>query len=141
MSWSAKISVEVPGRDVLATCSVPELRECLAASRRARAVLDAISHGLRIAGESRESFLGLVAKLVEVGSEMSVPDFADAVTRAAKSVVADEGLSVFEDQKRSTYLRVWNDISGMVNIRGAFDPEIGTRHLDARPPNNLRATT
>ena len=196
MGWSAKISVEVPGRDVLATCSVPELRKCLAASRRARAVLDAmearivslleeslsavgspvravpevelvahggmtrreagamvrrahviedvpvvgdayaageltsghvdaISRGLRIAGESRESFLGLVAELVEVGSEMSVPDFADAVTRAAKSVVADDGLSVFEDQKRSTYLRVWNDVSGMVNIRGAFDPEIG----------------
>jgi hypothetical protein len=34
-------------------------------------------------------------------------------------------LSTFEDQRRSTYLKIWNDAGGMVNVRGMFDPEIG----------------
>ena len=191
------ITVSAPRRESLAAYSVPELRECLAASRRARAVLDAmdaqivslledslsavgsavravpevelvahggmtrreagevvrrahviedapivgealaagelcsghvdaISRALKIAGESREMFIGLLPDLVGCASSMTVPAFADAVTKAAKSVVNDDGLSVFEDQRRSTYLRVWNDASGMVNVRGMLDPEIGS---------------
>ncbi len=56
---------------------------------------------------------------------MSVPEFAVEVTKAAKGVVTDGGLSLFEDQRRSTYLKIWNDATGMVNVRGMFDPEIG----------------
>jgi hypothetical protein len=56
---------------------------------------------------------------------MSVPEFAVEVTKAAKGVVTDGGLSTFEDQRRSTFLKIWNDAQGMVNVRGMFDPEIG----------------
>ncbi len=197
MKVAEMITVGVPGRGDLSGCSVPDLRECLSRSRRARAVLDAfdaqiagllhestirvgshergipevelvahggmtrrealdvlkrvnviedapvvgdalaagemsaghvdaISRGMKIAGESRDAFLELVPGLVEAASEMSVPEFAVEVNKAAKGVVTDGGLSLFEDQRRSTYLKIWNDANGMVNVRGAFDPEIGS---------------
>ena len=104
----------------------PIVGEALAAGELCSGHVDAISRGLKIAGESREMFIGLLPDLVGSASSMTVPVFADAVTKAAKSVVNDDGLSVFEDQRRSTYLRVWNDASGMVNVRGMLDPEIGS---------------
>jgi hypothetical protein len=196
MKAAELITVGVPGRDDLSGCSVPDLRECLDGSRRARAVLDAfdiqvacllhestirvgthergipevelvahggmtkreandvlkrvlvieeapvigdalaagdlsaghvdaISRAMRIAGDAKDAFMGLLPDLVEAGSMMSVPEFAVEVTKAAKGVVTDGGLSTFEDQRRSTYLKIWNDATGMVNVRGMFDPEIG----------------
>jgi len=190
------ITVGVPGWDALSGCSVPDLRDCLDRTRRARAVLDAfdariagllhestirvgthergipevelvahggmtrreagdvmrralviedapvvgdalaagdlsaghvdaISRGMKIAGDARDAFLELVPELVEAASVMSVPEFAVEVNKAAKGVVTDGGLSLFEDQRRSTYLKMWNDATGMVNVRGMFDPEIG----------------
>jgi hypothetical protein len=197
MKVAEMITVGVPGRASLSGCSVPDLRECLDGSRRARAVLDAfdaqiagllhestirvgthergipevelvahggmtrreagdvmrrvlviedapvvgdalaagelsaghvdaISRGLKIAGDAKDAFLDLVPGLVESAGVMSVPEFAVEVSRAAKGVVTDGGLSVFEDQRRSTYLKIWNDANGMVNVRGMFDPEIGS---------------
>jgi hypothetical protein len=196
MKAAELITVGVPGRDDLSGCSVPDLRECLSGSRRARAVLDAfdaqiagllhestirvgthehgipevelvahggmtrreatdvlkrvlvieeapmvgealaagdlsaghvdaISRAIKIAGDGKDAFMGLLPDLVEAGSVMSVPEFAVEVTRAAKGVVTDGGLSIFEDQRRSTFLKIWNDATGMVNVRGMFDPEIG----------------
>jgi hypothetical protein len=196
MKAAEMITVGVPGRGDLSGCSVPDLRECLDGSRRARAVLDAfdaqiagllhestirvgthergipevelIAHGgmtkreandvlkrvlvieeapevgdalaagelsaghvdaisraMKIAGDAKEAFMGLLPDLVDAASVMSVPEFAVEVTKAAKGVVTDGGLSVFEDQRRSTYLKIWNDATGMVNVRGMFDPEIG----------------
>ena len=166
MKAAEMITVGVPGRASLSGCSVPDLRECLDGSRRARAVLDAfdaqiagllhestirvgthergipevelvvhggmtrrealdvlkrvnviedapvvgdalatgelsaghvdaISRGLKIAGDAKDAFLGLVPGLVEAASGMSVPEFAVEVSRAAKGVVTDGGLSVF----------------------------------------------
>ena len=99
--------------------------EALASGDVTAGHVDAISRGLKIAGESRAAFLELVPSLVEAASEMSVPEFASEVTRAAKGVVMDGGLSRFEDQRRSTFLKIWNDAAGMVQLRGALDPEIG----------------
>ncbi len=98
----------------------------LAAGEMSAGHVDAISRGLKIAGDSRDAFLELVPGLVEAAGVMSVSEFAAEVSRAAKGVVTDDGLSVFEDQRRSTYLKIWNDANGMVNVRGAFDPEIGS---------------
>lgn len=103
----------------------PEIGEALTAGAISAGHVDALSRGLHIAGESRAAFLTLLPDLVTSATEMTVPDFARAVTHAAQSVVCDGGISVFEDQRRSNHLRVWNDAAGMVNVRGSFDPEIG----------------
>ncbi len=103
----------------------PVVGEALAAGEMSAGHVDAIARGMKIAGESRDAFVDLVPGLVEAAGEMSVPAFTDAVNKAAKSVVTDGGLSVFEDQRRSTFLKIWNDATGMVQLRGALDPEIG----------------
>ncbi len=87
--------------------------------------LDAISRGLRIAGEQRESLLSLAPDLIEAAGDMSLSDFAALVTSTAKDLVTDDGLSVFEDQRKSTHLKMWNDATGMLHLRGAFDPVSG----------------
>ena len=104
----------------------PVVGDALAAGDLSAGHVDAISRGLKIAGESKDAFLELVPGLVEAAGVMSVPEFAAEVNKAAKGVVTDGGLSVFEDQRRSTYLKIWNDANGMVNVRGMFDPEIGS---------------
>lgn len=102
---------------------LPLIGRALASGDMTAAHVDAVARGLRIAGEAKDAFLTLVPALVDdVGT---VADFTSAIVTAAKSVVADGGLATFEDQRRSTYLQIWHDAAGMVNLRGAFDPETG----------------
>lgn len=100
--------------------------------------LDAISRGVRIAGDEREAFLNLVPDLIEVASEMSVADFAALVTSSAKGFVTDGGLALFESQRKSTHLKMWNDKEGMLHLRGSFDPESGAV-LQSRLQTTLEA--
>ena len=113
-------------RRVLVIEDAPVVGDALAAGEMSAGHVDAISRGLKIAGESKDAFLELVPGLVEAAGVMSVPEFAAEVNKAAKGVVTDGGHSVFEDQRRSTFLKIWNDANGMVNLRGVFDPEIGS---------------
>jgi hypothetical protein len=110
---------------VLVIEEAPVVGDALAAGELSAGHVDAISRALKIAGDARDAFMELVPELVEAASVMSVPEFTVEVTKAAKGVVTDGGLSTFEDQRRSTYLKIWNDVTGMVNVRGMFDPEIG----------------
>jgi hypothetical protein len=110
---------------VLVIEEAPVVGDALAVGDLSAGHVDAISRAMKIAGDAKDAFMGLLPELVEAASVMSVPEFAVEVTKAAKGVVTDGGLSVFEDQRRSTYLKIWNDATGMVNVRGMFDPEIG----------------
>jgi hypothetical protein len=110
---------------VLVIEEAPVVGDALAAGDLSAGHVDAISRAMKIAGDAKGAFMELVPDLVEAASVMSVPEFAVEVTKAAKGVVTDGGLSMFEDQRRSTYLKIWNDATGMVQVRGAFDPEIG----------------
>jgi hypothetical protein len=111
---------------VLVIEEAPVVGDALAAGDLSAGHVDAISRAMKIAGDAKDAFLELVPGLVEVAGVMSVPEFTVEVTKAAKGVVTDGGLSTFEDQRRSTYLKIWNDATGMVNVRGMFDPEIGS---------------
>jgi hypothetical protein len=110
---------------VLVIEEAPAVGEALAAGDLSAGHVDAISRAMKIAGDGKDAFMGLLPGLVEAGSVMSAPEFTVEVTKAAKGVVTDGGLSIFEDQRRSTFLKIWNDATGMVNVRGMFDPEIG----------------
>jgi hypothetical protein len=110
---------------VLVIEEAPVVGDALAVGDLSAGHVDAISRAMKIAGDAKDAFMGLLPELVEAASVMSVPEFAVEVTKAAKGVVTDGGLSTFEDQRRSTYLKIWNDATGMVNVRGMFDPEIG----------------
>jgi hypothetical protein len=82
---------------VLVIEEAPVVGDALAAGDLSAGHVDAISRAMKIAGDAKDAFMGLLPDLVEAGSVMSVPEFAVEVTRAAKGVVTDGGLSIFED--------------------------------------------
>ncbi|MFM7871757.1 MAG: DUF222 domain-containing protein, partial [Actinomycetota bacterium] len=116
----------------------PMLGDALAEGVMTAGHLDAISRGARIAGDGREAFLNLVPDLIEAASGMSVGDFTALVTSSAKGFVTDGGLALFENQRKSTHLKMWNDKEGMLHLRGSFDPESGAV-LQSRLQTTLEA--
>ena len=79
------------------------------------------------------------ARLAGVAAVSSPEEFTKAVKAAVQDVQADDGLCRFERQRRATALRTWVDReTGMVNIRGQFDPESGARLL-GRLHNKVQA--
>jgi hypothetical protein len=74
----------------------------LAAGDTTAAHVDALGRGLKIAGAERDAFLTHLPELVEASTTMTASQFDQLVKETAKSVVADDGLSTFERQKRET---------------------------------------
>lgn len=100
----------------------PALGAALASGTVTSSHLDAVSRGLRLVGDERDKLLEKIPALIESASHMSIGDFSALVTRTAKDIVRDDGLATFEHQRRSTFLKMWNDAEGMLQVRGAFDP-------------------
>lgn len=100
----------------------PVLALALASGAVTSSHVDAVSKGLHLAGTEREKLLEALPGLLKSASSMSVADFSTLVTKTAKGLVTDDGLAAFEHQKRSTYLKMWNDAEGLLQVRGVFDP-------------------
>ena len=121
---SSREAATVVGR-VHTVTDIPALAEVLASGATTSGHVDAMARGVKIAGGDKDKFLELAPSLVEAATRLPVGEFASLVRDAAKSVVSDGGLSAFERQRRSTYLKLWIDSDGMMQLRGAFDPERG----------------
>ncbi|MBU3688435.1 MAG: DUF222 domain-containing protein [Actinobacteria bacterium] len=105
--------------------TAPEFGELLAQGHTTVGHLDALQTGLRTAASNQPEFLHHLPKLSQAACSLPVGEFAALVRSTAQSVVADDGLSTLERQRRCTYLKIWNDSDGMTQVRGAFDPESG----------------
>lgn len=105
--------------------SAPAVAAALAQGLTTTAHVDVIGRGLKQVGAERDSFFSLIPDLTQAATEMTVADFNDLVRKTVKAVRSDDGLSVFEHQRRSTSLRTWTDDEGMLNLRGRFDPVSG----------------
>ena len=88
----------------LVTEAAPEMGAVLASGDTTAAHVDALGRGLKIAGAEREAFLTHLPELVEASTTMTASQFDQLVKETAKSVVADDGLSTFERQKRETFV-------------------------------------
>jgi len=106
----------------LVTEAAPEMGAVLAAGDTTAAHVDALGRGLKIAGAEREAFLTHLPELVEASTTMTASQFDQLVKETAKSVVADDGLSTFERQKRETYFKMRNEADGCLSVSGKFDP-------------------
>jgi hypothetical protein len=106
----------------LVTEVAPEMGAVLAAGDTTAAHVDALGRGLRIAGAEREAFLTHLPELVEASTTMTASQFDQLVKETAKSVVADDGLSTFERQKRETFFKMRNEADGCLSVSGKFDP-------------------
>ena len=88
----------------LVTEAAPEMVAALAAGDTTAAHVDALGRGLKIAGAEREAFLTHLPELVEASTTITASQFDQLVKETAKSVVADDGLSTFERQKREMFV-------------------------------------
>jgi hypothetical protein len=106
----------------LVTEAAPEMASVLAAGDTTAAHVDALGRGLKIAGAEREAFMAHLPELVEASTTMTASQFDQLVKETAKSVVADDGLSTFERQKRETFFKMRNEADGCLSVSGKFDP-------------------
>ena len=106
----------------LVTEAAPEMGAVLAAGDTTAAHVDALGRGLKIAGAEREAFLTHLPELVKASTTMTASQFDQLVKETAKSVVADDGLSTFERQKRETFFKMRHEADGCLSVSGKFDP-------------------
>lgn len=116
--------------------SMPAFEGALASGAVTAAHVDALSVGLgKLSDADKVKLLDRSDNLLSQARHLSVDEFAKQVRVEVARAQSDGGLSQFERQRRSTYLKIWNDAEGMVQLRGAFDPERGTvlaARLEAR---------
>jgi hypothetical protein len=106
----------------LVTEVAPEMGAVLASGDTTAAHVDALGRGLKIAGAERDAFMAHLPELVEASTTMTASQFDQLVKETAKSVVADDGLSTFERQKRETFFKMRTEADGCLSVSGKFDP-------------------
>ena len=115
---------------------IPGFDSALATGAVTAGHVDALAAGLaKLSPADQVRLVDRGHNLLANAQRLSVDEFAKTVRVEVARAQSDGGLSRFERQRRSTYLKVWNDADGMIHLRGAFDPERGTAlaaRLDAR---------
>ena len=106
---------------------LPEFGSALVSGSIVAGHVDVLADSLKKVSESdREVVLGQADGLLRSARRLSVDQFAKHLRSEVARLSSDKGLGVFERQRRATYLKFWNDVDGMVHLRGAFDPERGS---------------
>ena len=76
----------------------------------------------------REKLVAEAAWITATAARTTPEQLTKTLQRRARELSTDDGIGLLERQRRNTYLRFWTDPeSGMVCIRGEFDPETGAR--------------
>ena len=107
--------------------ALPDFGSALASGSIVAGHVDVMADSLKKVSEiDREVVLGQADALLRSARRLSVDQFAKHLRSEVTRLSADTGLEVFERQRRATYLKFWNDVDGMIHLRGAFDPERGS---------------
>ena len=106
---------------------VPQLETALTTGSVSIAHIDAVAQAMSHLSEVEKQQVATQGNWIKMVASHTTPDnFARAVRRAVQQVHTDSGLTQLEQQRRRTFLRHWVDRdSGMVCLRGEFDPESG----------------
>lgn len=106
---------------------LPEFGSALASGSIVAGHVDVLADSLKkVSDTDREAVLGQADVLLRSARRLTVDQFAKHLRSEVSRLSCDKGLSVFERQRRATFLKFWNDPDGMVHLRGAFDPERGS---------------
>ena len=108
---------------------LPALEGALADGRVSVAHIDAATRAMAHLGNDERAKVAQRADWMRMVAHHATPDnFHRAVRHAVRHVQSSQGLSQLEQQQKNTWLRHWVDRdSGMVCLRGEFDPESGLR--------------
>ena len=106
---------------------LPDFGSALASGSIVAGHVDVMADSLKkVSDADRETVLGQAESLLRSARRLSVDQFAKHLRSEVTRLSADKGVGVFERQRRATYLKFWNDVDGMIHLRGAFDPERGS---------------
>lgn len=106
---------------------LPTFGDALRQGHIAAGHVDVVAEQLnKISPDDRARVLAHADSLLRSAAHLSVDQYAKHVRAEVGRLSADHGVAVFERQRRATYLKFWSDADGMVNLRGAFDPERGS---------------
>ena len=101
----------------------PAFGELLAAGTTSTGHLDAVARAFATLGSERHKLDAQLPELAYAAATMPVGEFAAMVTTAARALLDDGGIALFERQRRSTHLTANIDTDGGVRLTGYFDPE------------------
>jgi Domain of unknown function (DUF222) len=123
-----------------AAARMPALADALASGSIASDHVDAVAQTLsRMDPTDREKLVAEAAWITATAARTTPEQLAKTLQRRARELSTDDGIGLLERQRRNTYLRFWTDPeSGMVCLRGEFDPETGAR-LVGRIRNSAEA--
>jgi hypothetical protein len=108
---------------------MPELGVALQSGAATPAHLDVVANGLRrVPADAQQRFVHHAPHLAGVASHSSVAKFRDYVDHLVRRLQADDGIELFERQRRAARLKTWTDPgTGMFCGRFQLDPETGQR--------------
>ncbi len=108
---------------------LPLLETAFLAGSVSVAHVDAASRAMAQLSANEKKKMASRGEWVNMVATHATPDnFARAVRHAVQNIYDDEGITRLERQRQCTWLRHWVDRdSGMVCLRGEFDPESGVR--------------
>lgn len=109
----------------------PAFGKLLASGVASTGHLDAVARAFTTLGAERHKLDTQLPDLAQAAATMPVGEFAKMVNTAARALLDDGGLSEFERQRRSTFLKASIDTDGGVRLAGYFDPERGAALLSA----------
>lgn len=105
-----------------AVAAAPTLGRLFAAGGTTASHVESVGRALDSVGEGREALLARVDDIVHHAATLRPDEFDRYVKKLTREVQPDDGLALFERQRRLTNLRWWNDTDGMTNVVGRFDP-------------------
>ena len=107
--------------------SFPQLETALQAGAVSLAHVDVVARSFtHLNIEERQLITEQGEWLTNVAAHATADNFGRAMKQAVARLATDDGLGRLEQQRRKTWLRHWVDRdSGMVCMRGEFDPESG----------------
>jgi Domain of unknown function (DUF222) len=128
-SHGSKRQAQTAQKRADAAARMPSLVNALADGSIAADHVDAVAQTLsRMEPTDREKLVAEAAWITATAARTTPEQLTKTLQRRARELSTDDGIGLLERQRRNTYLRYWTDPeSGMVCIRGEFDPETGAR--------------
>jgi Domain of unknown function (DUF222) len=128
-SHGSKRQAQTAQKRADAAARMPTLASALADGSIAADHVDVVAQTLsRMEPADREKLAAEEQWIAATAARTTPEQLTKTLQRRARELSSDDGVGLLERQRRNTYVRFWTDPeSGMVCIRGEFDPETGAR--------------
>lgn len=111
--------------------AAPDLGRLWSAGVTSSAHVEVVGRALDSAGDGRGGVIDRMGEIVEAAATMRIDDFDRMMKAVVRDAQPDEGVELFERQRRLTHHRQWNGVDGMLHYAGCIDAERGAAFAGA----------